>query len=90
MVDKELISEIIPTANGTNSLKTECRPIIEGRPWVQRINVPMVGGTVTVVYATLKQLEKLNSILLGKEIFLSSRYCQIGGGFWVVRTSTDL
>jgi len=43
-----------------------------------------------VIHVTPKQLEKLNSIPVGKELFLSNYYCQIGGDFWAIRTRDGL
>jgi hypothetical protein len=55
-----------------------------------RIIVPMFGSTLKIIFVTAKQLAKLNLIGIGKEVFLSRRYCQIGGAFWVVRTTDGL
>ena len=55
-----------------------------------KVTVPMFGWTVRNIYVTRKQLAKLNSIQVGKEAFLSRRYCQLGGDFWVIRTRDGL
>jgi hypothetical protein len=55
-----------------------------------QIRVPMFGSTLTVIHVTRKQLAELNSLPVGKEVFLSSRYCQLGGGFSVVRMNNGL
>lgn len=57
---------------------------------LHQITVPMGGRQLTVIHVTQKQLEKLNSIPSGKEIYLSARYCQLGGDFWVIRTRDGL
>jgi len=55
-----------------------------------RIMVPTFGRTLRIIFVTQKQLANLNSIAVGQEVFLSHRYCQIGGDFWVVRTTEGL
>lgn len=57
---------------------------------LHQITVPMGGRRLTVIHVTPKQLEKLNSIPVGKELFLSARYCPLGGDFWVIRTTHGL
>jgi hypothetical protein len=54
---------------------------------LHQITVPIGGRRLTVIHVTPKQLEKLNSIPSGEEIYLSARYCQLGGAFWVIRTT---
>jgi hypothetical protein len=54
------------------------------------INVPMINRTSRNIYVTKKQIEKLNALPVGKEIFLSRFYCYFGGDFHVVRTSNGL
>src|SRR5215475_14997297 len=51
-----------------------------------QIAVPMIGNTLRIIHVTPKQLAKLNAIPVGKEVFLSQYYCQIGGDIWVIRT----
>ena len=48
---------------------------------LRQIAVPMIGKTLKIIHVTPKQLEKLNAIPIGKEVFLSLYYCQIGGTF---------
>jgi hypothetical protein len=55
-----------------------------------QIAVPMIAKTLRIIHVTPKQLEKLNAIPVGKEVFLSQYYCQIGGGFQVIRTNDGL
>jgi hypothetical protein len=55
-----------------------------------KVSVPMFWKTSIDIYVTPKQLAKLNSIPVGKELFLSRRYCQLGGGFWAIRTRDGL
>jgi len=55
-----------------------------------KIAVPMFGRMFTNIHVTRKQLAKLSSIPVGKEVFLSRYYCQIGGGFWAIRTRDGL
>jgi hypothetical protein len=50
-----------------------------------QIAVPMIAKTLRIIHVTPKQLEKLNAIPVGKEVFLSQYYCQIGGDFQVIR-----
>jgi len=50
----------------------------------------MIGKTLRIIHVTPKQLEKLNAIPVGKEVFLRQYYCQIGGGFWVIRANDGL
>jgi len=57
---------------------------------LRQIAVPMIGKTLRIIHVTPKQLEKLNAIPVGKEVFLSQYYCQIGGDFWVIRTNDGL
>lgn len=55
-----------------------------------QIAVPMIAKTSRIIHVTPKQLEKLNAIPVGKEVFLSQYYCQIGGDFQVIRTKDGL
>ena len=55
-----------------------------------QIAVPMIGKTLRIIHVTAKQLEKLNALPVGKEVFLSLHYCQIGGDFQVIRTNDGL
>ena len=55
-----------------------------------QIAVPMIAKTSRIIHVTPKQLEKLNAIPVGKEVFLSHYYCQIGGDFQVIRTKDGL
>ena len=57
---------------------------------LRQIAVPMIGNTLRIIHVTPKQLEKLNALPVGKEVFLSLYYCQIGGDFWVIRTNDGL
>jgi hypothetical protein len=57
---------------------------------LRQISVPMIGNTMRIIHVTPKQLAKLNAIPVGKEVFLSQYYCQIGGDFWVIRTNDGL
>lgn len=57
---------------------------------MHRILVPMGGRSCKIIYVTAKQLIGLNKIPVGKEVFLSDRYCHISGGFWVIRTIDGL
>jgi hypothetical protein len=57
---------------------------------LREIAVPMIGNTLRIIHVTPKQLEKLNALPVGKEVFLSLYYCQIGGDFWVIRTNDGL
>jgi hypothetical protein len=57
---------------------------------LHQIAVPMIGKTLRIIHVTPKQLEKLNAIPVGKEVFLSQYYCHIGGDFWVIRTNDGL
>jgi len=57
---------------------------------LHQITVPMGGRRLTVIHVTPKQLEKLNSISVGKEFFLSNYYCQIAGDFWAIRTRNGI
>ena len=45
-------------------------------------------GTFREIHLTKKQLEKLNRIPVGKEVFLSHFYG--GAGYWVLRTPDGL
>ena len=60
------------------------------RQELHTVSVPMFGKTSTSIYVTRKQLAKLNSIPVGTEVFLSRRYCQLGGDFWAIRTRDGL
>ena len=55
-----------------------------------RINVPIINRTYRVIYVTKKQLDKLNALPVGREIFLSRFYCLIGGNFHALRTYKGL
>jgi hypothetical protein len=57
---------------------------------LRQIAVPMIGKTLRIIHVTAKQLEKLNAIPVGEEVFLSRYYCHIGGNFWVIRTNDGL
>ncbi len=57
---------------------------------LRRICVPMGACTFIPIHVTDKQLARLNRIPVGKEVFLSKRYCQIGGDFWVIRSKDGL
>ena len=57
---------------------------------LRQIAVPMIGNTRRIIHVTPKQLEKLNALPVGKEVFPSLYYCQIGGDFWVIRTNDGL
>jgi len=57
---------------------------------LRQIAVPMIGNTLRIIHVTPRQLEKLNAIPVGKEVFLSQYYCQIGGDIWVIRTNDGL
>ena len=57
---------------------------------LRRICVPLGGCSLMYIYVTDKQLVRLNRTPVGKEVFLSDRYCQIGGSFWVIRTKDGL
>jgi len=45
------------------------------------IYVPTINRTSRLIYVTKKQLEKLNALPVGQEIFLSRFYCLLGGDF---------
>jgi len=51
------------------------------------IYVPTINRTSRLIYVTKKQLEKLNALPVGQEIFLSRFYCLLGGDFHVLRTN---
>src|SRR5262249_47629649 len=55
---------------------------------LRQIAVPMIGNTLRIIHVTPKQLEKLNAIPVGKEVFLSRYYCQIGGTFGLFGPTT--
>ncbi len=57
---------------------------------LRRIYVPLGDGSFRPIHVTEKQLARLTRIPVGKEVFLSKRYCQIGGDFWVIRTNDGL
>jgi hypothetical protein len=57
---------------------------------LRRIYVPLGDGSFMTIHVTNKQLARLNRTPVGKEIFLSNRFCQIGGGFWAIRTNDGL
>ena len=57
---------------------------------LRRICVPLGARTFRPIHVTEKQLVHLNRIPVGQEVFLSNRYCQIGGDFWVIRTKDGL
>ena len=46
---------------------------------LRRICVPLGARTFRPIHVTEKQLVHLNRIPVGQEVFLSNRYCQIGG-----------
>jgi hypothetical protein len=48
------------------------------------------GKTLQDLYVTKKQLEHLNAIEVGKEVFLSCFYASKGGGCWALRTEDGL
>ena len=48
------------------------------------------GKTMQDLYVTKKQLEYLNAIELGREVFLSCFYASQGGGCWALRTKDGL
>ena len=48
------------------------------------------GKTLQHLYVTKKQLEHLNAIEAGKEVFLSCFYASQGGGCWALRTGDGL
>jgi hypothetical protein len=48
------------------------------------------GKTLQHLYVTKKQLEHLNAIEVGKEVFLSCFYASQGGGCWALRTGDGL
>jgi len=59
--------------------------------YVVRVELGGVGhppGTFKEIHLTKKQLEKLNRIPVGKEVFLSNFYG--GAGYWVLRTPDGL
>jgi hypothetical protein len=57
---------------------------------LHRIRVPLGHRSLRIIHVTDKQLARLNRIPVGKEFFLGSRECQIGGGYWVIRTKGSL
>jgi hypothetical protein len=48
------------------------------------------GKTLQHLYVTKKQLEHLNAIEIGKEVFLSCFYASQGGDCWALRTEDGL
>jgi hypothetical protein len=48
------------------------------------------GKTLQDLYVTKKQLEHLNAIEVGKEVFLSCFYASKGGDCWALRTEDGL
>jgi hypothetical protein len=72
-------------------LQTEMNVKIKNRKVeLCQIAVPMIGKSLRIIHVTPKQHEKLNAMPVGKEVFLSQYYCQIGGDFWVIRTNDGL
>lgn len=55
-----------------------------------RIKVPIINRTSRAIYVTKKQLDKLNALPVGREIFLSRFYCLVGGAFHALRTNNGL
>jgi hypothetical protein len=73
------------------TMKKEMKLKIRNRQCeLRRIAVPMIGKTLRVIHVTAKQLERLNAVPVGKEVFLSQHYCHIGRNFWVIRTNDGL
>lgn len=52
--------------------------------------MPVINRTYRKIYATKKQLGKLNRLPAGNEVFLIRFYCLIGGGFHVLRTNEGM
>jgi len=50
----------------------------------------MIKSNYRIIYVTKRQLEKLNALPVGKEIFLSQFYCYLGGEINVLRTNNGL
>lgn len=48
------------------------------------------GKTLQNLYVTKKQLEHLNAVEVGKEVFLSCFYASQGGDCWALRTEDGL
>jgi hypothetical protein len=57
---------------------------------LHKVDVPTGGRTFKAVYLTPRQLQKLNAIPMGKELFLSRFYCHFGCDIWVIRTRDGL
>jgi len=55
---------------------------------LRQIAVPLIGNTLRIIHVTPRQLEKLNAIPVGKEVFLSQYYCRSEGTFGLFGLTT--